>query len=110
VVLGVCCFAALGLAAVALLRSAGSLVAVTLGTLLPLSFVSDVFPVGDAPLSGPLAAVGDLFPLKHLVAALLAATSPDGPGAGFAAGHLAVVAGWTVVGLLIVRLRGLYRG
>ncbi|MFI7542502.1 ABC transporter permease [Actinoplanes sp. NPDC049599] len=110
VVLGACCFAALGLAAVALLRSATSLVAVTLGTLLPLSFVSDVFPVGDAPLPGPLAAIGALFPLKHLMAALLAATSPDGPGSGFAAGHLAVVAGWTVAGLLVVRLRGLYRG
>jgi ABC-2 type transport system permease protein len=109
VLLGVWCFAALGLAAVALLRSANSLVAVTLGTLLPLSFVSDVFPVGDAPLPGPLAAVGDLFPLKHLVAALLAATSPDGAGAGLAAGHLAVVAGWTVAGLLVIRLRGLYR-
>jgi ABC-type multidrug transport system permease subunit len=108
-VLGVSCFAALGLAAVALLRSATSLVAVTLGTLLPLSFVSDVFMVGDAPLPGWLAAAGDVFPLKHLVAALLAATSPAGPDTGFATGHLVVVAGWTAAGLFVVRLRGLHR-
>ncbi|MEU8233199.1 ABC transporter permease [Actinoplanes sp. NPDC048967] len=108
-VLGVSCFACLGLAAVALLRSATSLVAVTLGTLLPLSFVSDVFMVGDVPPPGWLAAVGNLFPLKHLAAALLAATSPAGPGTGIATGHLAVVAAWTVAGLLVVRLRGLHR-
>jgi len=110
VLLGVACFAALGLAVVALLRSATSLVAVTLGTLLPLSFVSDIFLLGAAPLPQWLAAVGDLFPLKHLAAALLAATSPDGTGAGLAAGHLAVVAGWTVAGLRVIRLRGLHRG
>ncbi|GAA3950377.1 hypothetical protein Aau02nite_77380 [Amorphoplanes auranticolor] len=109
-VLGVACFASIGLAAVAVLRSAASLVPVTLGTLLPLSFVSDIFMVGDAPMPGWLAAVGNLFPLKHLSAALLAATSPAGPDPGFAVGHLMVVAAWTAVGLLVVRLRGLYRG
>lgn len=107
VVLGVSCFASLGLAAVALVRSATSLVAVTLGTLLPLSFVSDIFLVGAAPLPGWLAAVGDLFPLKHLMRVLLAATSPTGPAGGIAAGHLAVVAAWAAAGLLVVRLRGL---
>ncbi|GIE54139.1 hypothetical protein Ani05nite_76730 [Amorphoplanes nipponensis] len=110
VVLGVACFAALGLAVVALLRSATSLVAITLGTLLPLSFVSDVFPVGDAPLPGWPALIGNLFPLKHLAALLLAATSPAGPDSGIAAGHLAVVAAWTVAALLILRVRGLFRG
>ena len=109
VLLGVSCFASLGLAAVALLRSATSLIAVTLGTLLPLSFVSDVFMVGDAPLPGWLAAIGDLFPLKHLTAALLAATTPAGSGTGVAAGHLAVVVAWTAAALIVVRLRGLYR-
>jgi ABC-2 type transport system permease protein len=109
VLLGVLCFAALGLAVIALLRSATSLIAVTLGTLLPLSFISDVFLVGEAPLPGWLSAVGDLFPLKHLTAAMLAATSPTDPGTGIAAGHLLVVAAWTAAALLVVRLRGLYR-
>jgi ABC-2 type transport system permease protein len=110
VVLGVACFASLGLAAVAVFRSATSLVAVTLGTLLPLSFVSDIFMVGDAPMPGWLAGIGDLFPLKHLMGALLAATSPAGPDSGIAVGHLAVVVAWTAAGLLVIRLKGLYRG
>ncbi|MBO4206778.1 ABC transporter permease [Micromonospora echinofusca] len=106
VLLGVACFAALGLAVASLLPSARSLTAVTLGTLLPLSFVSDVFPVGgDAPLPGWLATTGDLFPLGHLSAALLTATRPAVAGAGFAWAHLAVVAGWTVAALLVALRR-----
>lgn len=109
ILLGVLCFAALGLAAVALLRSATSLIAVTLGTLLPLSFVSDVFLVGDQPLPGWLSAIGDVFPLKHLMQALLAATSPAVQGSGLAYGHLAIVAAWAAAGLLVVRLVPLNR-
>ena len=108
IVLGTLCFASLGLAVVSVLRSATSLIAVTLGTLLPLSFVSDVFPVGNAPLPGWMAVIGDMFPLKHLVGALLAATSPDGAGTGLAVGHLAVVAAWTAVGLVVIRLKGFH--
>jgi ABC-2 type transport system permease protein len=109
VLLGVLCFTALGLAVVVLLRSATSLIAVTLGTLLPLSFISDVFVVGDAPLPGWLSAIADAFPLKHLTQALLAATSPAGHGTGLAYGHLAIVAGWAVAGLVVVRLMPLHR-
>lgn len=109
VVLGVLCFTALGLAVLALLRSATSLIAVTLGTLLPLSFISDVFPVGDAPLPDWLSAIADLFPLRHLAQALLAATGPAGHGAGLAYGHLAIVAAWAVGGLVAVRLVPLHR-
>ncbi|SCG54071.1 ABC transporter permease [Micromonospora halophytica] len=105
--LGVLCFAALGLALVAALRSARSVTAITLGTLLPLSFVSDVFPVGDAALPGWLALIGDLFPLRHLSAALLAATRPGLDGAGFAWAHLAVLAAWTVAALLVLAARPL---
>jgi len=109
VLLGVLCFTALGLAVVALLRSATSLIAVTLGTLLPLSFISDVFVVGDAPSPGWLSAIADVFPLKHLAQALLAATGPAGHGAGLAYGHLAIVAAWAVAGLVVVRLVPLQR-
>jgi ABC-type transport system involved in cytochrome c biogenesis permease component len=104
VLMGVLCFAALGLAMVALFRSANSLVAVTLGTLLPLSFVSGVFVVGDRPLPGWLSGIGAVFPLKHLMQVLLAATGPAVHGSGLAWGHLAVIAVWTVGALLVVRL------
>jgi ABC-2 type transport system permease protein len=102
-VAGVICFASAGLAVVSLLPAARSLVAVTLGTLLPLCFASEVFVVGDRPLPEPLTAVAAVFPLRHLLRALLAATRPDAGGGGFAWGHLAVLAGWTVLGLLIAR-------
>jgi ABC-2 type transport system permease protein len=101
VVAGSLCFTALGLAVVSLMPAARSVVAVTLGTLLPLSFISEIFVVGDAPLPGWLTAVADVFPLRHLLRALLATIGPDASGAGFAGGHLAVVAVWTVVALAV---------
>ncbi|GID32347.1 ABC transporter permease [Paractinoplanes brasiliensis] len=105
VVLGSLCFSALGLAVAALLPAARSLVAVTLGILLPLCFVSEIFVVGDRPLPGALTAVADVFPLRHLLQALLTATRPDVTGAGFAWSHLAVVAAWAGLGLVVARLR-----
>jgi ABC-type multidrug transport system permease subunit len=97
--LGSMCFAALGLMVAALLPSARSLVAVTLGTLLPLCFVSEIFVVGGRPLPAWLTTVAEVFPLRHLLQAVLAATRPE--GAGVAAAHLAVLAGWTVLALLV---------
>ncbi|GAA0505061.1 hypothetical protein Ade02nite_71180 [Paractinoplanes deccanensis] len=108
IVAGSVCFASLGLAVAALLRSARSLVAITLGTLLPLCFASEIFVVGDQPLPAPLTTVAGVFPLRHLLQALLTATNPDGGGAGFAWTHLAVVAAWTLTGLLVIRRRGLW--
>lgn len=101
-VLGVACFAALGFAVLSLVRSSQAVIAVTLGTLLPLSFISDVFVIG-ARMPQPLAAVGDLLPLKHTVHALGAALEPGLPGTGFAWADLAVVAAWAVAGGLVAR-------
>lgn len=94
------CFAAIGLALVSLMRSAETTNAVTLGTLIPLSFVSNVFFVGPE-LPHYLQIVGDVFPLKHAVALFAAALRPGLTGAGFAWTDLAVVLGWTVVGLAV---------
>lgn len=105
VLLGSLCFSALGLALAALLPRARSLVAVTLGTLLPLCFLSEIFVVGDQPMPGMVTAVADVFPLRHLLQALLTATRPDGTGNGFAWEHLAVVAVWALVALAVARRR-----
>jgi ABC-type multidrug transport system permease subunit len=102
---GALCFASAGLAVAALLRSARSLVAVTLGTLLPICFASEIFVVGNQPLPAPLTAIAALFPPRHLLQALLAATAPD---AGFAWLHLAVLAGWTALGLAVLAWRRLW--
>jgi ABC-type multidrug transport system permease subunit len=108
IVLGGLAFASLGLAVAALMPAARSLVAISLGTLLPLCFASEIFVVGDRPLPAPLTAVADVFPLRHLLQAMLYATRPDAGGTGFAWGHLAIVAGWALLGLLVVRRRGLW--
>lgn len=102
VVMATFCFGALGLALLTLMSSAQSLIPVTLGTLMPLTFLSDVFYTG-ADLPHAFQVVGDVFPLKHAVYALMAALRPDATGAGFAWGHLAVVAAWAVAGLLVAR-------
>ncbi|MBM2616358.1 ABC transporter permease [Actinoplanes sp. LDG1-06] len=105
VLLGSLCFSALGLAVAALVPGARSLVAVTLGTLLPLCFLSEIFVVGDRPLPGTITTVADVFPLWHLLQALLEATRPGAGGAGFAWAHLAVVTAWAALGLTVARWR-----
>ncbi|GAA4607353.1 ABC-type multidrug transport system permease subunit [Actinoplanes octamycinicus] len=105
IVAGVVCFAALGLAVATLLASARSIVAVTLGTLLPLCFLSEIFVVGDQPLPGWLTAVADVFPLRHLLQAVLTATDPAAGGTGLAPRHLAVPVLWTALGLLVATRR-----
>ncbi|GIE29713.1 hypothetical protein Ait01nite_027580 [Actinoplanes italicus] len=105
VVTGSLCFGALGLATVALMPAARSVLAVTLGTLLPLCFVSEIFVVGDRPLPGWLTTVADVFPLRHLLRAVLTATDPSVTGTGIAAGQLVVLLAWTVPALAVLWLR-----
>ena len=104
VVSGVC-FGALGLALLALMPSARTVNAVTLGTLIPLTFISDVFYVG-AELPGQLQAIGNAFPLRHAVHAFTAALGLGGTASGYAWADLAVVAAWAVAGLALVGWRG----
>lgn len=100
--LGVACFAALGMAVLTLVRGAQAVIAVTLGTLLPLCFISDVFVVG-VPMPQPLAAIADVLPLRHTVHALRAALDPALSGTGFAWADLGVLAAWTTVAMLVAR-------
>jgi ABC-2 type transport system permease protein len=104
VVFGVC-GGALGLSVLALMPSARTVTAVTLGTLMPLTFISDVFYVG-AELPGPLQTVGDAFPLKHAVHAFTAALGLGQAPSGYAWADLAAVAAWAVAALALVRWRG----
>jgi ABC-2 type transport system permease protein len=107
-ILGAACMSALGVAVFSLVPSAKTISAVTIGTLLPLAFVSDVFMLGAEEFPRVLTFIGDVFPLKHMVNAMLTATRPDQAGAGFAWDHIAVVVAWTAASLvvaLIVRSR-----
>ena len=98
----VSCFAALGFAALTLVRRSQALTPLTLGTLLPLAFISDVFVIG-ADLPRTLDVVGDILPLKHAAHALGESLSSAPTGAGFAWGDLAVLSAWGAAGMLLGR-------
>jgi ABC-2 type transport system permease protein len=98
------CFAVLGLAVMSLIRSAEAVIGVTLGTLLPLCFISDVFVVGAA-FPPMLDRISWLFPLRHATRAMSAATATDAVGSGLSWDHLGAMLAWTVAGLIVVAWR-----
>ena len=73
VVVGVFCFAALGLAAVSIAPTPGATQALTNGGLILLAFISDIFIV---QLPDWLDEVGWVFPLKHFVNAVADGFNP----------------------------------
>jgi ABC-2 type transport system permease protein len=99
-VLGAAAFCALGFALSGPIPSENTAVAVTNAIVLPLYFVSGVF-IPDEQLPGFMQAIGDLFPIKHLYQALLAAFDPTSSGPGIEPLDLAVVAAWGVVGFAV---------
>jgi ABC-2 type transport system permease protein len=98
------CFAVVGLAVMTFVHSAQALTGVTLGTLLPLAFVSDIFVIG-ATFPPVLEAVSWVFPLRHASAAMSAALAPELSGTGLSLDHLGVLLLWTVVGALVLARR-----
>ncbi len=98
------CFAVLGLAVVSLVRSAQAAVGATLGLLLPLAFISDVFVVG-ADFPGPIDALASFFPLRHAAQAMTAAVDPGVAGSGLSFDHLGVLLAWTLAGAAVVATR-----
>jgi ABC-2 type transport system permease protein len=101
--MGTASLAALGLVVAALVPSARSVPAVALVFLLPLSFVSDIFMLGDLPRV--MAGIGWAFPLKHFVHAMVASLNVAAPAAGFAWSHLGVLGGWGLAGAAVAAVR-----
>ncbi len=99
-VIGICSFAALGMAVAALVPNGPSASAVANATLLPIAFFSNVFIVTDgAP--GWIDAVGNFFPLKPFVENIQDAFNPFVEAPAFDWYRTYYVALWGVVGLLI---------
>jgi ABC-type multidrug transport system permease subunit len=98
IIVGVLCFAALGLAATALVPTPGATQAVTNGALILLAFISDIFVV---ELPDELDSLGWVFPLKHFTNAVADGFNPYLNDSGFYWDHLAVMAAWGVAGVLI---------
>ena len=99
VVLGIACFTALGLAVAAVAPDAEAVPMIANATLLPLAFFSDIFLIGDLPRW--MGVLGSIFPLKHFANAVADGFNPTVPGMGLFADHLAVMALWTLVGLVL---------
>jgi ABC-2 type transport system permease protein len=97
---GAATFCALGLAITTIIPNADASPAIANGTILPLLFISDVFiHLHDAP--GWLTTFADIFPVRHFSLALLTSFNPFESGSGFEPGHLLVMAGWLVGGLVL---------
>ena len=98
--LGIACFAALGLAISAAIRTADSAGAITNGTYLPLAMVSGMF---SAALRLPPAVdtIVSAFPLKALADGLRAAYDPAAHG--FPVQNAVVLAVWAVAGVALAR-------
>src|SRR5262245_12831962 len=73
---GILCFAALGMAVAALCRTAATAQAVANATILPVAFISDVFVRPGGRIPPWIDRIADVFPLKHLSLAFADGCNP----------------------------------
>jgi ABC-2 type transport system permease protein len=104
VIVGALAFCCLGFALASVIRDEDSAQPITQATMLPLYFISGVF-VAVSVLPHWMVDIADVFPVRHLDAALLTAYNPYTTGAGFAGYDLLVVALWGLAGLVIALWR-----
>jgi len=95
--LGVACFAALGVAFSHAIPNQDAAPAYTNAVFLPLIFISGVFYSADN-LPEALKVIADVLPLKHLIDGLSAAIVGGG---GDVAGAAAVLGAWTLGGIVL---------
>jgi ABC-2 type transport system permease protein len=104
VIIGTLSFCCLGFALTSVIHNEDAAQPITQAVMLPLYFISGVF-VAISVLPHWLVDVADVFPVRHLAAALLVAYNPHTTGSGFAGGDLLIVAAWGVAGLVIALRR-----
>lgn len=103
VVLGVACFAGLGVGAAALIRSADGVSAVVNVVLLPMAFLSGSFgPTDEYPAF--LEAIADVLPLTYFLE-IVNGVYLDGESLFSEPRALAIVAAWGVAGLVVALTR-----
>jgi ABC-2 type transport system permease protein len=104
VVVGSLAFCCLGYALASVVHDSDSVTPVVTSITLPLYFISGVF-IASAVLPHWLLNLADIFPVRHLAIALLAAYNPHTTGSGLRWGDLAVIAAWGIFGLVIALWR-----
>jgi ABC-2 type transport system permease protein len=104
VIIGALAFCCLGFALASVIKDQDAAQPITQATMLPLYFISGVF-VAVSVLPTWMIDIADIFPVRHLAAALLTAYNPHTTGAGFAGYDLLIVALWGIAGLVIALWR-----
>ena len=99
-------FAALGLAVATLVRGAQAVLSITMGSVVLLGFISDMYGF-EAAMPGWLEAIGWALPLRHAVEVLALPLAPGTTGSGIAATSLLALVAWGgLAGLVAVRTFG----
>ena len=104
VMIGALSFCCLGYALASFVHDEDAAQPATQALLLPLYFISGVF-VAVTALPHWLVNIADVFPVRHLAAALLTAYNPHTSGSGFAVTDLLIVAAWGIGGLVLALLK-----
>ena len=99
-IVGAAAFCCLGVALSAAIPFEDAAAPISNVAVLPLYFLSGVF-IPESEIPEGVLKVADLFPIRHFFEAFFGAFSPTTTGAGFEWGHLAVVAVWGLVGLVL---------
>ena len=99
-VVGAFSFSCLGFALSAAIPTQDAAPPITNVALLPLYFLSGVF-IPDNEIPDGVLDVADVFPIRHFFQAFFDGFDPTTAGAGFAWGHLAVVAALGALGLAL---------
>lgn len=99
-VLGAAAFCCLAFALTIITPSPGAASAIAFALSLVLYFISGLFARNDT-IPSAVQQVADLFPVKHLFAALAIAFDSNTAGTGVAVADLAVLAAWGVAGFLV---------
>ena len=97
---GAFCFSCLGFALAALIPTREAAPAVTNATVLPLYFLSGIF-IPQSEIPNGVLNFADAFPIRPFFQCIFNVWDPHTTGAGFEWGHLAIVAAWGVLGLVV---------
>ena len=98
---GAAAFCCLGIALTAAIPSEDAAAPIANFVLLPLYFLSGIF-IPEDQIPGGVLAFADAFPVRHFFEAFFNVYEPSSAGgAGMQWGHLAVVAAWGVLGLVL---------
>ena len=100
-IIGVGCFAALGLLVAGLVNSGEGATAVTNATLLPLAFISGIFIIPSDNAPEWVDTVASFFPLKHFVVPFTDCFNPTYTGSPWQWDHLAYMTLWGVVAMIL---------